>query len=74
MREEQGAGTSGEASELEINGSYARYVLVVLIIVYIFNFIDRNIFIAEFLHAVDAQQNVQLRMLLPECHQIPVVA
>ncbi len=43
MRERQGGETSGEPSELEVNGSYARYVLVVLIIVYIFNFIDRQI-------------------------------
>jgi MFS family permease len=34
---------SASPEEAEIGGSYAKYVLVVLVIVYIFNFIDRQI-------------------------------
>ena len=43
MSEENSQQPESPASGDEINGRYARYVLFVLIIVYIFNFIDRQI-------------------------------
>ena len=48
MTEEQGGsrpsdGSTDDASEPQTGGRYAHYVLFVLVIVYVFNFIDRNI-------------------------------
>lgn len=40
---ETGGGPAGADSRDEVGGGYAKYVLVVLVIVYIFNFIDRQI-------------------------------
>ena len=38
-----GVADGNEEKEPEVGGRYAHYVLFVLILVYIFNFVDRNI-------------------------------